>query len=115
MTASTLDPETTAVVLRSAADRISVAGLWLGRVSPDEPDDGCTCTAIAICAAAYNQGVDGYEVLAVFARSVGEPFEPDCEFNAVADWNDRITDGDPTAYAVAALHRAADAVLAVTP
>lgn len=118
MTAPTLDPETTAVVLRSAADRISVAGLWLGRVSPDEPDDGCTCTALAICAAAYSLGVTGPakdEVLAVFARSVDATVTPDCEFNAVIAWNDTITAADPTAHAVAALHRAADAVLAVAP
>lgn len=120
MTAPVLDPELTAVILRSAADRITEVGLWQGRVSPDEPDTGRTCAALAICAAAGRNGVRGdaqYATLALFARSVGLTIEPDGEFNgefnAVLDWNDQLAGPNPAGQVVAALHRAADSVLAV--
>lgn len=118
MTAPVLDLQLTAVIFRSAADHIASVGLWQGVVDPDEPDDGGTCAALAICAATKRSDVTDvdaqYAVLAMFARSVGLTVEPDEEFNAVLDWNDHVTGPNPAGQVVAALHRAADSVLAVT-
>lgn len=117
MTGPALDPQLTAAILRAAADKISEVGLWRGAIDPEKPETGCTCVALAISTAAYRSGVTTHRrdaLLTFFAHSVGLTPDDEDGFGAIIAWNDRITDSDPTAFAVAALHRAADSVLAVT-